>query len=523
MLLLVLMAALAAVALAACASRTPKTPAPPPPAGAKSGPPVAQGRAQAPLPQSEPQWRTTGEALGVNEPAREPVPLGEGASAFTPFSQDPANLRAEVAMICGSARANKVKDPLAPLVRDLYLSGVDPAVATEALLQADCASLPAVVREMIAQGGDESVSGVVGRALFLGGPGSEGIIETAASAGLERNLGLVSPAPSAAPGAPASGGSSLAYAMAYFPSQAESAGVRTAKTLSTLYSNATPGYGIYTFVLLGAGFDPKAEADQSRYAELLRVVETYVLAADQGTRGPSPESHAFLVAVQPDRGDAPLIEQTAPALSAPMRQELILYLNRQGQSALAQRLENSPGPFLVSSLEPRLMPTNRVSPRLIVDLSLVGAEYMYAVVDAYDQPVPPALSGRPESLGPVRERLLGLFNRSVPEQDLDPALKDAWVFRLGDRTGGGAGAPAVVPGPDAPATVPPVTGTGAGPATAPKPAADAAAATGRDRAAPPDPRPAQPLPMTATEPQIQQRVEPQGKPQTSKPSETMAP
>lgn len=77
------------------------------------------------------------------------------------------------------------------------------------------------------------------------------------------------------------------------------------------------------------------------------------------------------------------------------------------------------------------MPTSRVSPRLIVDLSTIGPEYMYAVVDAFDQPIPSDRSGRPESLTPIRDRLLGLFNRRVPEDDLEPTIKDAWVFRLG--------------------------------------------------------------------------------------------
>ena len=76
------------------------------------------------------------------------------------------------------------------------------------------------------------------------------------------------------------------------------------------------------------------------------------------------------------------------------------------------------------------MPDGEGAQLLIVDLSAVGPEYMYTVVDAYDQPVPAGLGGRPETLAPIRQRLLGIFDRQAPEADLDPSLKDAWVFRL---------------------------------------------------------------------------------------------
>jgi hypothetical protein len=233
--------------------------------------------------------------------------------------------------------------------------------------------------------------------------------------------------------------------MAYYPSRADSPILETAKTAATLFGNATPGYGTYTFVLLGAGFDPKSRPDAVRYAELLRVIETYVLSAERGASGPSPDAHAFLVAVQPDRGAAPLVEQTGPKLSEPMRADLAGYLGQQGQSALAERLTDRPGPFLISSQEPRLVPIGGGAPRLIVDLSNIGTENMYAVVDAYDQPVPTALGGRSDGLSPIRRRLLGLFGGRVPEEDPDPALKDAWVFRLGAAVPGDvAGTPNVV-------------------------------------------------------------------------------
>jgi hypothetical protein len=402
-------------------------------------PAPAAGRPADLSPPPEPQWRTTREALGLNEPARTAVPLGQGGPVFTPFSQTLPELKREVALICGSARVNKQQDYLAPLVTDLYLSGVDPAFATEALIQGDCGSLAAVVRELVAQGGNAVVAAVVSRAVFLSGPGAEGTIRVAASKGLDRDL--VSPMQHAEqtrdPG-------SLAYSMAYFASRAPQSGVETATAVNTLYSNATPRYGVYTFVLLGGTFDAAVPAQRTRHTELLRVIETYVLAGEGAPQGPRTETHAFLVAIRPADADAKLSEQSGPELSAGMRKDLTQYLRSRNQMALAQRLETRPGPFLISSLEPRLLPTSDAAPRLVTDLSDLGNEYMYAVVDAYDRPIPPEEQGRPAGLTAIRDRLLGLFSRKVSSEDLSPTIKDAWVFRIG---GPPAAAPDATPPP----------------------------------------------------------------------------
>ena len=374
-----------------------------------------------------PQWRTTREALGLNTPAAEPVAVGEGGPIFTPFSQTLPELRREVALICGSARINKQQDSLKPLVTDLYLSNVDPAFATEALIQGDCGSLAAVVRELVAQGGNTVVAAVLNRAIFLSGPGAEGTIRAAASSGLKQDL--VTPVQRSEPTLDTG---TLAYSMAYFPSQAAAYGVASAAAPGTLYSNATPGFGIYTFVLLGGAFDPTVEDHRARYAELLRIIETYVLAGAATPQNPTPEAHAFLIAIRPEEDDdTTLIERSGPELSAGMRSDLSHYLRSRNQAELAERLTLLPGPFLISSLEPRLLPSTAAAPRLVTDLSTIGTEYLYAVVDAYDRPVPADQQGRPEGLTAIRDRLLGLFSRKVSAVDLSPALKDAWVFRLG--------------------------------------------------------------------------------------------
>ncbi|WP_295389805.1 hypothetical protein [uncultured Thiodictyon sp.] len=354
------------------------------------------------------------------QPSAGAAPAGPEGPAFTPFSANLPDLRREVALICGSARMGKRGDGLAPLVTDLYRSGVDPALATEALIQGDCGSVSAVVTELVAQGGSEVADQVQQRALSLSGSRAADTIRAAAAAG------LVKATPSPPP---------PTYGMAYFPSGAAQSGVVTATTPGALYGHATPGYGVYTFVLLGAGFDPAKEADRARYGELLRVIETYVLAGEQGAHTPRAEAHSFLIATYSDRA-------TAPDLSAAMRADLGQYLKRHDRSALAERLTTRPGPFLISSLEPRLLPRTAAAPRLVADLSDIGTGYLYAVVDAYDRPIPPEQQGRSEALAAIRDRLLGLFSRPVPAADLSPALPDAWVFRVG-------GPPPVVAAPAA--------------------------------------------------------------------------
>lgn len=374
----------------------------------------------------ETRWRTSGEALGISAPAQGPAELSGAGPAFVTYSDDPAELRAQVAVRCGEARLANEQDSLPGLVTDLYLSSVDPAQATEALVKGSCGSLADIVREMVAQGGDDAVAPVINRALFLTGPGAEGIIESAASSGLERNVaGLGQHS------GPTRAGNPLSYSMAYFPSRGEPGQVQSSAAASNLYTNATPGYGVYTFVLLGSGFGGPSELDKARYAELLRVIETYVLAADEGRQGPSADAHAFLIAVHPDRQGAALLDQTGADLSEPMRREYAQLLRRQGESALAQRIDGGAGPFLVSSPEPRLLPTRADSPRLVTDLSEIGPEYMYAVIDAYDRRVPEDARGGVEGLAQIQGRLLGLFTSRLADRDLDPAIKDAWVFLLG--------------------------------------------------------------------------------------------
>jgi hypothetical protein len=342
--------------------------------------------------------------------------VSPSGSGFTPYSQDLMVLRHQVVARCAAARDYEEPDSLASLVSDLYLSAVDPASAAEALILGDCGSLEAVVRELVAQGGYQVVGPVTSRASLLGGAGAQRGIEAAVAAGLDRARGTPDPSPQA-PGLGAA-----TYALAHFSSRSGSASLAGADALNALYGNATPGFGLYTFVLLSAGSGTQGAAQQARSRELLRVIETYV--PGEGTGAPGPEVHAFLVAVHPERADLPLGDQTGPELSDPMRRQLALELRGAGLGPLARRLETRPGPFLVSSSEPRLLPGGAGSARLVVDLSGIGNEYLYAVVDAFDRPVPP---GPAVGLDAIRERLLML----PVAPDGAGAVRDDWVFRVG--------------------------------------------------------------------------------------------
>ena len=103
------------------------------------------------------------------------------------------------------------------------------------------------------------------------------------------------------------------------------------------------------------------------------------------------------------------MEQADPVLSASMRDALAKYFDQTSRPSLAIRLRKHSGPFLVSSLEPRLVPGNTKAPRLLTDLSDVGPEYMYAVVDAYDRRISDDGAGSAASFEPIRKRLVELF------------------------------------------------------------------------------------------------------------------
>lgn len=378
----------------------------------------------------EAQWRTTGEALGLR---RQDAAADDGASPgeaaqTPPFT--PEGIEGQVAARCVRADGGRRGAYLPGLVAELYAAGIPPADATQALIKADCGTLADIVRTMAAAGGEAAVGAVVSRALFLAGPRAEGVIEAAASAGLKRGLGSMDRERRGEPGLRLS-----SYAMAYFPSGAAEEGggppTRGGAEVASLYNLATPGYGIYTYVLLGKGFPDLPEADAMRYRELLRLIQTYILASDTPGAAPDDRAHAFLLAVYPWRKGQPLIEQTGPELSDGMRDALAEYIGAVGDADLAQRVAKAPGPFLVSGTEPRLIPSTKVSPRLVADLSGLAPEYLYPLVDAYDRPIGDQDIARSGGLGPLRERLTHVFHAASSGGEGRAAAQGQPVVLLG--------------------------------------------------------------------------------------------
>ncbi|NEX23148.1 hypothetical protein G3480_23095 [Thiorhodococcus mannitoliphagus] len=346
--------------------------------------------------------------------------IQRGAGSYV-YSRDPDTLAQEVEQACRGAQSLRESDRLRALVADLYFSGIHPAAATQALLQGGCGGLSSVVEEMVARGGGAALEPVVARARAIAGNRSEPGIDAAAAVGLARYAKVVEAEQDPGPeDLPSSG-------MLYFPSEGESSKLVTAVALNRLYEDAVPGYGIYTFVLLGRGIDRPEDA--ARYSELFRMIETYVSSIDASNGGPSAEAHVFLVPVNPERIGAPLIDQTSQDLSGVMRRHLVQTLRHQGRQALAARIDRGAGPFLVATLAPRLTPPSADAAWMVADLSDLGPESIYGVVDAFDRAIPEALSGQPASLRMIRDRLRELPGSPSQEQSINAG---AWVVMLGE-------------------------------------------------------------------------------------------
>ena len=224
----------------------------------------------------------------------------------------------------------------------------------------------------------------------------------------------------------------VGYGMLYFPSAGQSVQLVTDIALNRLYEDALPGYGLYTFVLLGAGFERASGDDLARHSELFRMIETYVVTPG-ATEEPSTEAHVFLVPIRAGRSPtAPLMDLAAVDLSDLMRRRLGELLRQRGQARLAARIERGAGPFLVSGLEPSLLPLDGEAPRLVADLSGLGPEHLYNLVDAYDRDIPPEMRERPESLSALRRRLLELSPQSRSASGSGRGETDGkrWIFLI---------------------------------------------------------------------------------------------
>lgn len=231
----------------------------------------------------------------------------------------------------------------------------------------------------------------------------------------------------------------ILYAMAYFPAPS-GVEIERANYLAELYADARPGYGLYSF-LIGGPTDARSPSNIAAYGELLRAIDTYVMNSDTRDGQDDAGRHGFLIQVDVLRPDGELYERVQPGLSAQVQQVLARQLRLYGHLALADRLERSSGPFLVTSLRPALVPMSAAQPLMVVDLEGLGPEYMYSVIDAYDRPIPGDMLGRPDSLAAIAQRLRAIFPNRQVDRGAAPAPSDDWIWLIG----GSAQAQAVDP------------------------------------------------------------------------------
>lgn len=370
----------------------------------------------------------SGDETGTDVAASASSP-GDDSLAKRRFSSNRRELRAQVADVCRQFESSGDPARLRLLVGALYASGVDPGMATEAMRRAKCAEPAEIVFEMVGQGGEASLGAVAAQFQGVRDLAARKRIESALANGLARYAGEAA----ARDGAVAE--QTPSYGMLYLPSVGDSARWDSALALNRLYEDAIPGYGLYTFVLLGHGPASRSTDEANRYRELFRVLETYVAGAEQESGQPNPEAHVFLIPIKLGELDAPLSDQVAGDLSDHMRLVLASDLRQQGQGRLASRLEHGAGPFLVSTPEPHLLPENGAAPRLVTDLSAIGPEYIYGVIDAYDRALPAGPGSQGKRLKTLLERLREMpvvpAGSSAPAGDERRKSPDDWLFPSG--------------------------------------------------------------------------------------------
>jgi hypothetical protein len=277
---------IAVALLAGCAPLSPVASPTPSPASPPS--PAAEQR--------PPSWRSV-EAL-VDAGSRSPaVP-----SADADYRLDGSDtLAPRLAVRCAEANSASGSEDafIRELVADLYADGVDPGAASDAMIRSRCGDAQRIVTELVAQGGDTAVSLVVERAAAAQEVVSIDALEQAAEEGLRRwrRATSIETARMSAPLA----GASQSYSMIFFPlgGRDESVGHhhRIWRDCSAPYRRAmgsTPSFCTETWARVRA-------ANTQTYSELLRVIETYVLAADRDAGSDlgdaNQQAHSFLVPV----------------------------------------------------------------------------------------------------------------------------------------------------------------------------------------------------------------------------------
>ncbi|WPL16691.1 hypothetical protein Thiowin_01660 [Thiorhodovibrio winogradskyi] len=201
-------------------------------------------------------------------------------------------------------------------------------------------------------------------------------------------------------------------------------------------SEYRPG-AVHTYVLYGVGDGQGSQQTRPwghTELELLRLIDTYVISTgvistgEVSSHGESSTRHEFLIPVYAGLESLPLTERSAPELADAAREALAAWLAQRQHLALADRLRSAPGPFLISRTVFDLVPAQD-SDVLLTDLSNMGPEYLYPVVDAYDRRVSEAAAEADAALVELRQRLARLGHSSGNHGD------EQWLYLLESATG----------------------------------------------------------------------------------------
>lgn len=144
------------------------------------------------------------------------------------------------------------------------------------------------------------------------------------------------------------------------------------------------GYGMYTYVLVNrpSGITSKTPAWE-RYHSLIDAIKKSTPLADNFNDYPKEDFNLFLI---PTISDSATEESADQKLNAILSSRILTGIAIQtDDQSFRQRLNNNPGPFLVSSLEPISTRESGQVDLLYLDLTSTNPAAMPEVVSAYKQ------------------------------------------------------------------------------------------------------------------------------------------
>lgn len=185
---------------------------------------------------------------------------------------------------------------------------------------------------------------------------------------------------------PANGTRQLNFTLYYPPPVMAAPSLPRAHLWDQLYQEGEEekGYGMYTYVLLNrpSGIPSKAPAWE-RYQSLIDAIKQSTPLADNFNDYPKEDFNIFLI---PTISDSATEESAGKKLNAILSSRILTGIVIQTEDQdFRQRLNNNPGPFLISSLEPISSRDSGQMDLLYLDLTSTNPAAMPEVVSAYKQ------------------------------------------------------------------------------------------------------------------------------------------